>query len=162
MKRDNINIILCDSIDSSLKNINNIMDVIPLNENNTISFTTVTFINGIEWNVNGFGLYYYIQNLDKNKTAYLGCIEFETDEEQKKRSNGSSEKGSHENSSQLIADMRFDSVNVPGAGAYEIQVFKYENDEMVDLSDKGIEECIKYANDEHLVASYAFEVKMNR
>ena len=46
------------------------------------------------------------------------------------------EKGSHVNSSQSIADMRFDDVNIPGEGAYELQVFKYENDEVVDLSVK--------------------------
>ena len=67
MKRDNINIIICDSIDSSLKNINNIVDTIPLDENGNISFTTVAFINGIEWDVNKFDLHYFIENLDINK-----------------------------------------------------------------------------------------------
>lgn len=158
MKRDKINSIICDSIDSSLKNINNIVDTIPLDENGNISFTTVAFINGIEWDVNKFDLHYFIENLDINKTAYLGGIEFENDKKAKKRSNGSSEKGSHVNSSQSIADMRFDDVNIPGEGAYELQVFKYENDEVVDLSVKRAEERIKYVNDEHLVAAYSFEV----
>lgn len=158
MKRDNINIIICDSIDNSLKNISNIMDTIPIDENGKISFTTVAFINGVEWDVDRFDLHYFIENLDINKTAYLGGIEFENDKEVKKRSNGSSEKGSHANSSQSIADMRFDDVNVPGEGAYELQVFKYENDEVVDLSGKKDEERIEYANDEHLVAAYSFEV----
>lgn len=159
MKRDNINIILCDDIDSSLKNISNIRDVFEIEENRTISFTVVTFINGIQWDANNFNLYYYIRNLDQDIIAFLGCIEFVNDKESKKRSNGSLEKGSHENSSQSIADMKFDDVYVPNKGAYEIQVFKYENDEVIDLSDKEAKECIKYAREDHLVSVYSFEVE---
>lgn len=158
MKRDNINVILCEKIDDSLKNITNISDVISMDENENISFTAVVFINGIEWEVEKFGLYYFLVNVDSNKIAFIGSSDFINDKEEKKRSNGSSEYSKHNNSAQAITDMRFEELYVPGKGNYELQIYKYENDEIVDLSNEDMSKCIQYAKDEKIVSSYAFEV----
>lgn len=161
MQRDNINVILCDQVDDSLTNITNIIDVVTLNEESMATITAVIFINGIEWMVNKFTLYFFVEKLDPdgNKMAYIGNSEFQTLEGVKKRSNGSDEFGSRMNNSQSISEMKFENMYFPGPGAYELQIYKYENEEIVDLSNKSNEECIKYANSNNLVSAYAFEVK---
>lgn len=158
MKRDNVNIILCEKIDSDLKNITNIFDVVKMDDNNNISFTAVVFINGIEWQVDEFVLYFFLVNVDENKMALLGASEFLNDKENKFRSNGSQEVSNHPNCGQSISHMQFEDIFVPEKGNYELQVYKYENEKAIDLSDEESTSGIEYAKDENLVCSYAFEV----
>lgn len=158
MKRVNINVILCDRVNESLTDITNIVDVIKADDENKISFDVAVFINGIEWNVKKFGLYFFLEKVDSQKITYLGSLEFQLNEERKKHSNGNFEIGTHLNCSQSISRMEFKDINILGEGAYELQAYKYEDDKMVDLSNKSLEDCIGYAQDDNLVSVYAFEV----
>lgn len=156
--RDNINIILCEKTDKSLTNIYNIIDVVPLQHDGTISFDIVVFVNGIEWDVNNFGLYFFVEALDRKKIKYLGSSEYQYNAEHKTNTHGNYQFGSKRNSSQSISEYIVKDLDVLGEGSYELQVYKYENEDMVDLSEMGVNECIEYAKDENLVAAYSFEV----
>lgn len=157
--RNNINIVLCEKVTNNVSNILNIFDVITMDQNNRISFTAVIFVNGIEWDIKQIGLYFYLYKIDEQLVSYLGSTELKCSVESKKRSNGSWEYGSHRNNSQLIAEQRFDKLYVPGPGDYEIQIYMYEEDEIVDLSKKSLSECIEYAKDDKLVSVYSFAVE---
>lgn len=159
MQRDNINVILCDNIDSTLKNITNIFDVVKADKDNKISFSAVVFINGIEWNVKSFALYYFIEKVEDSKCAFIGSSEFFNSEEDTETSRGKVLKGTHANMGQSIDAMSFKSVYVPGPGTYELQIYKYDDESMVNLFEKNLDERLEYAIDDKLVAAYTFEVE---
>lgn len=159
MKRDNVVAVLCDDIDNSLTNITNIKDVVLMDATKTASFDVAVFVNGIEWNIERFGLYYFIENIKEKSMAYIGCTEFVNNGANKKGSNGKHRIGTRDNCSQTIAKVKVVDISFLGTGAHELQVYKYEENNMPDLAGKSNEECVKYAKDDKLVTTYAFEVE---
>ncbi len=156
--RDNINIILCERTDDTITNINNIFDTITTDKDGKVSFTTVVFINTIEEYYKKLGLYFYIEKVDAGKITYLGSLEYAS-QEGKQFSNGETEYGSRPHSNQSISTFDVVDFNMLGAGSYEMQVYKYTDEEVVNLADKELEECIEFATDDKLVATYAFFVE---
>lgn len=159
MRKVNFNMILCESADENTSNINNIFDVITMDDEQRISFTVAVFINAIEWDVDRFKLYFFVQNLDKGLSTYLGSADFSNEKSQKKRSNGNYEFGSRKNMGQFTTNFLVEKLYIPEAGSYEIQLYMAEGEDAEDLDSKTLEESIAFAIDERLVATYDFEVE---
>lgn len=160
--RDNINVILCEMADANISNISNIFDTITMKADNTISFTSVVFVNGIEWDFTRFTLHFYLEKVDEDLITYLGSVEFDNDRSNDENTVNTNKNnhliGKYNHSSHTISDMRYDNLYVPGPGSYELHVYRYNEDENVDLTEMDLSVCIEYAKDEKIVAVYPFRV----
>lgn len=159
-KRWNINAILCGECDKEIVNIQNIFDVLYIDENNTATFSIVTFINAMRCNEQKFGLYYYIEKLEKDnyQIAYV-C-----------NSRHHREQNEEEQEEVELPETRIDSVTIkatrfkindflfPGEGNYELMVYKYDNDDVKPVNRADNEDSMRFTNEENLVAVYPFKV----
>ena len=158
----NVNVLLCEDCDESLTYISKVFNGI-VQENDEVSFNIVSLINTIEYTKTKFSLHYFLMNMEKNKVTHIGDIKFESenlDNEDNNKGNGNSLKSIVENSSQISAVMKVEAFEFPNCGAYELLVYKYEDEE----ADKAIEkahtkEKHELRKRENLVATYCFLVK---
>lgn len=160
----NINAILCEKTDSEITDIKNIFDTLRLKKGNTAAFTIITFLNAIRSDEDKFGLYYFIERIpdEKEKNAlrtYLGNTIYVKDKDVGKNRLGEKICGSAEHSVSKMVSEKIEGIDFPSAGQYELQVFKYDGDSVVDLENKSVEECEEWVDEEKLVSTYPFKVK---
>lgn len=159
-KRWNINTILCGECDKEIANIQNIFDILYVDESNTATFNIVTFINAMRCDEQKFGLYYYIEKLEKDscQVAYV-C------NSRHRRAQGEERQEKVEFPETRIDGVTIRSTNFrindfafPGEGNYELMVYKYDDEDVKPVNRENSEESIGFAEEDHLVAVYPFKV----
>jgi len=154
-KRWNVNILLCGECDKDVVNIKNVFNKIYVDENNMAKFDIVTILNAIECDEEKFGLYYFIEQIDEKKMAFIGdTIHYKDDEDSVSDERFCTVRGVVSQADR----MRINECEFPGIGNYEIRVYKYDNEEAIELEDDEEDSRMKYARDEKLVATYPFVV----
>lgn len=156
-KRWNISTILCGECDKEITNIQNIFDILYIDDSNRASFDIVTFINAMGCDEQRFGLYYYIEKLDKDSCQIVYVC---NSRHQRAKNEVIQEKKEFPETrieGVTIKSTRFtiDDFYFLGEGNYELMVYKYD-DEAAEPVDK--EDSMKFAEDQHLVAVYPFKV----
>ena len=158
----NINLLLCREVNRNVSKIEGVFDKLVLNEKEEADFTIVTLLNSIKGDEEQFGLYYFLEKVNKDKNNLLlylcSSINVREKDVEKKDANLCSIEGfSHKN---IVFEI--ENCNFPGEGIYEIKVYKYDNDDVVKVDDNiSTKDMAKYANEEHLVSVYSFEVEKN-
>ena len=150
--RFNINILLCEGEVTSTSNITSIFDKIRIFDNK-LSFTVFVLINTINYLSKHFTLLLILIKIgdnDDDKAVSLGRIDYEKADSLKSALG----KSRYDGSSQKISNIFFKDAYLPGAGNYELVVYKYE--EPVTEEDAG---DINNMDDSKLVASYGFIVE---
>lgn len=160
-KRWNINSFLCEAADKDVTNIKRIFDTLRIKKNGSASFTIVTLLNALKSDESIFRLYYFIEQLSGGSRAYLGNTCFKKDEDAKRDSSGNKVLGSVEESVSVMLKAELEDIDFPESGQYELQVYKYDNEEAEDINNKTPEECESWAQKEHLVATYPFSVNIS-
>ena len=157
-KKWNINSFLCESADEKVTNIKNIFDTLRIKKDGTASFTIVTMLNAFKCDESSFRLYYFMEQLDKDQMAYLGNSYFERDSSKSLSSSRPKSSGCVESAVSMMIRVDVKGVNFPSTGQYELQVYKYDNTDAENIDDKSPEEQGKWAEQQHLVATYPFNV----
>lgn len=161
----NINILLCGQCDDNVANINNIFDKLNVDDNNQADFDIVTIMNAIGSDEEKFRLYYFVEKINdgKNMIAYIGSsLHKRSKGNLKSRDKKDFLAGSVEGTTFKTTVMRLRSCDFPGLGNYEIKVYKYDNDSVVELENDDIDVAKELAKDDHLVATYPFIVGRNK
>lgn len=159
-KRWNINSFLCESADENVTNIKNIFDTLRVKKNGSTSFTIVTILNGFQCDESNFRLYYFIEQMGNDKMAYLGNSYFEREAGEKQNCNENKKMGRVEESVSMMIKAEVLHMDFPASGQYELQVYKYDNEEAEDIDGRDPEEQGKWSELEHLVATYPFGVNI--
>lgn len=164
-KKWNINILLCREVDENTVNIKEIFNKLYLDNKNRASFVIITLLNSILSDEKNFKLYYFLEKVEGNgsKITLLGSTLFTKvlNNNQTNKKNVKSYVGGLSNA---ITHMSIDDCEFIGPGNYEIKIYKFDNEDeknFGDLNDASNEEILEYANDEHLVSVYPFEVCLN-
>lgn len=158
----NINLLLCREVNRNVSKIEGVFDKLVLNEKEEANFTIVTLLNSIKSDEEKFGLYYFLEQVNEDKDNLLlylcSSINVREKNAEKKDANLCSIEGfSHKN---IVFEI--ENCSFPGEGIYEIKVYKYDNDDVVKVGDNvSTKDMVKYANDDHLVSVYSFEVEKN-
>ena len=158
----NINLLLCREVNRNVSKIEGVFDKLVLNEKEEANFTIVTLLNSIKSDEEKFGLYYFLEQVNEDKDNLLlylcSSINVREKNAEKKDANFCSIEGfSHKN---IVFEI--ENCSFPGEGIYEIKVYKYDNDDVVKVDDNvSTKDMVKYANDDHLVSVYSFEVEKN-
>ena len=158
----NINLLLCREVNRNVSKIEGVFDKLVLNEKEEANFTIVTLLNSIKSDEEKFGLYYFLEQVNEDKDNLLlylcSSINVREKNDEKKDANLCSIEGfSHKN---IVFEI--ENCSFPGEGIYEIKVYKYDNDDVVKVDDNiSTKDMVKYANDDHLVSVYSFEVEKN-
>lgn len=158
----NINLLLCREVNRNVSKIEGVFDKLVLNEKEEANFTIVTLLNSIKSDEEKFGLYYFLEQVNEDKDNLLlylcSSINVREKNAEKKDANLCSIEGfSHKN---IVFEI--ENCSFPGEGIYEIKVYKYDNDDVVKVDDNvSTKDMVKYANDDHLVSVYSFEVEKN-
>ncbi len=160
-KRWNINSFLCKQADDNITNIRNIFNKIEVKNNDTASFCIITLLNAFQSDEKNFRLYYFIEQMGEDKRAYVGNQSLTRDTEMKKDSNGECVMARIDSSVSVMLKAEIQNVYFPKTGQYELQVYKYDNEESVDIDNETPDEQSKWANENHLVATYPFNVVIN-
>lgn len=156
----NVNIIMCESVDKKVTNIKNICDTVKLDENNELSFGIVVIINTINCSEKNFHFLYVVEKINEtnenNLVSLLGVVHIKSSLAEKNAENKDNHlKSSIPNCGQSMLGYNFRK-DFPGKGAYELQVYKYENiDDLRD--DENKIDCNKLDYD-NLMCTYGFEV----
>ena len=158
----NINLLLCREVNRNVSKIEGVFDKLVLNEKEEANFTIVTLLNSIKSDEEKFGLYYFLEQVNEDKDNLLlylcSSINVREKNDEKKDANLCSIEGfSHKN---IVFEI--ENCSFPGEGIYEIKVYKYDTDDVVKVDDNiSTKDMVKYANDDHLVSVYSFEVEKN-
>lgn len=160
IKRWNINSFLCEKVDDDITNIKNIFDTVTIKKDKRTNFYIVTLLNAFESDEKSFRLYYFLQFMEEGDIAYLGNHYLRKGAEVKKNKAGEPMKARIEKSVSTMLKAEIENVNFPKSGQYELQVYKYDNDDAEDIDDKSSEEQYNFANEDHLISTYPFNVKI--
>lgn len=164
-KKWNINMLLCREVDENTVNIKEIFNKLYLDNKNRASFVIITLLNAISSDEKNFKLYYFLEKVEGNgsKITLLGSTQF-TKMLNNNQVNKKNVKTYVKGLSNAITHMRIDECEFIGPGNYEIKIYKFDNEDekkIADLDDASDEKLLAYANDEHLVSVYPFEVCLN-
>lgn len=155
---------MCEECDESISNIRNIFDTIYINpkERSEASFDIVTIANAIKSDEEKFGLYYFIEKVEgrKSQIAFLNHAIFKRSEEAAKNSIGNIPKSTVEGAVFTTSRLQIRNCYLPGPGDYEIKVYKFDNDEVEDIKEFDTKQCVKFAQEDHLVVTAFFEVRI--
>ncbi len=159
-KRWNISTILCGECDKEITNIQNIFDILYIDDSNTASFNIVTFINAIRCDEQKFGLYYYIEKLEKKscQMAYVCNSRHQRAQSEEEQAENEFPETRIEGVTIKSTRFRISDFYFPGEGNYELMVYKYDDNDVqpVDRDNNG--DSMRFAEEEHLVAVYPFKV----
>lgn len=163
-KKWSVNILLCEECDENITNIKNIFDILYVDykERLEASFDIVTIINAIKSDEKKFGLYYFIEKVkgQESQIAFLCHAIHKRTSEALKNSIGNNPKSTVEGVVFTTTRLKIRNCYFPGLGNYEIKVYKFDNDEAEEIENWDTEQCVKFAQEDHLVATYFFEVCM--
>lgn len=160
-KKWNINVILCEECDKNIRNIRNIFDIINVDESNTASFDIVTIVSAIGCDEKQFGLYYFLEKLEKENSmlAFIGSSVHVKCEGGKGKGNVEGQITSVEGQTFMTSRIRVDECEFPGEGHYELKVYKFDDDEAKEVKSGDSETGSEFMKDSNLVTTYVFQVR---
>lgn len=156
-KRWNINTILCGECDKDVVNVQNIFDVLYIDDSNIASFNIVTFINSIKCDEQRFGLYYYIEKLEKNscQVAYVCSSRHKREKNEENQEEKEFSETTVEGVTVKSTRFKIDDFCFPGEGNYELMVYKYDDEDAQPIDKNN---STKFTDEKKLVAVYPFKV----
>lgn len=124
----NINVILCANSDEKVTNIENIFNVLKRQANDRQTFDIITVINaiGVDESSETFTLVYaFVKQDDKSSQINIADVaSFEI----KNEFNDEFSKYSNISQGQMYSRIHIDNRYFPGAGQYELQIYKFEGE----------------------------------
>lgn len=153
----NINLLLCQNTNQDITKIDNVFNKLVVNKDKPYGkFEIITILNSIRSTESKIALYYFMELLDEKhpKVMYL-CKSMI----KRKTHNDSEMKTSMPGITQKNIRLEINKCLFPQAGNYEIKVYKYDDDEIIDDDELGTKEMVEMIDEEHLITVYPFLVK---
>lgn len=154
----NINVILCANSDEKVTKIENIFNVLKRQTDDKLTFDIVTVINAFGGNGSkeAFTLVYAFVKHENNNNSQINIVDVESYEIKNEVDDITlKEFNTNMNRGQIYSRKHIDNMYFPGAGQYELQIYKF-NDEV----DQGVLDKIRTTDtyDDNVECVVNFEI----
>ena len=160
----NVNMLLCESTDKNVSEINNVFDTLIVNrESKQGGFTILTIVNAIKNELDTFGLYYFLEYIgnERGRVLYLGeSISQKTDVHQIRKYKALRRTYKLPSISQKIIKFKVENCVFPLEGEYAVKLYKYDGKEVIRQTEKySTRDMLDRMDEDHLVSFYPFIVE---